>query len=78
MEQFSTPLVIDIDRMNNHIKEMVSEINAELSALDERGRKLRQAKQSLQEVCYHQFEADGADHSGHYEKCKFCGKSQRN
>jgi hypothetical protein len=78
MEQFSTPLVIDIEKMNGHIKEMVSGINDELSAIDERMRKLRQAKQSLQEVCYHVFDADGHDHSGHYEKCRFCGKTQRN
>lgn len=78
MENFSTPLVIDIDKMNSHIGDMVTEIDAELKAIDDRSRKLRQAKQSLQEVCYHQYEADGHDHSGHYEKCKFCGKSQRN
>ena len=78
VEKFSTILEIDIDKMNEHVRVMVSEINAELKAIDERARKLRQAKQSLQEVCYHRFEPDGQTHGGHFEKCKLCGKSQRN
>lgn len=76
-EQFSTPLEIDIDLMNQHIKCLVFSIDQEMIQLQKRSSQLTVTKIELQNVCDHKFKPDGQTHGGHYEICTICGFTQR-
>jgi len=39
--------------------------------------KIEKAIKALQEICEHEFEPDGRDSHHSYEKCKYCGVTQK-
>lgn len=76
-EQFTTPLEIDIDLMNDKIKCLMFRIDQETAEHEKRLRQLRLTRLSLQTICTHEFAAEGHTHGGTFETCQICGYNQK-
>lgn len=65
------------ERLNEHIAGLIQEINTRIADLDIQGKSLIQARASLQNICRHEFEADGRAHNNIFEKCRICGLTRK-
>lgn len=54
------------------MKNLIEQLNDELSKIDKRKKDLQQAIEALQKICNHKFEPAGHSHKKH-EKCTECG-----
>lgn len=54
------------------MKNLIEQLNNELSKIDKRKKALQEAIEALQNICDHKFEPAGHSHKKH-EKCTECG-----
>lgn len=54
------------------MKELIKQLQSELSQIDSRKKALQHAIEALQNICDHKFEPAGHTHKKH-EKCSECG-----